>query len=110
MSVSSILGKGASKSNLDKLNSRLEEIIAERTKDLTSKNQKLSEYSSHLSHQVRGPVATLKGLIMLSQENLIQEKECIIQMKKCIEDIDEQIMDINIALHDTERVGLSKKS
>lgn len=98
------------KENLDKINSRLEEIIADRTKDLISKNRKLSEYSSHLSHQVRGPVATLKGLIMLSQDNLIEEKECISQMKKCVDDIDEQIMDINIALHDPDRKGLSKNN
>jgi len=97
------------KENLDRINTRLEEIITDRTKDLISKNRKLSEYSSHLSHQVRGPVATLKGLIMLSQDNLIEEKECIAEMKKCIDDIDEQIMDINIALHDPDRKGLSKK-
>lgn len=94
------------KEDLDRINLKLEEIIAERTKDLLSKNQKLSEYSYHLSHQVRGPVATLKGLIMLSQDNLIEEKECIVQMKKCVDDIDEQIMDINIALHDPSRHGL----
>jgi tetratricopeptide (TPR) repeat protein len=94
------------KEDLDRVNLKLEEIIAERTKDLLSKNQKLSEYSYHLSHQVRGPVATLKGLIMLSQDNLIEEKECIVQMKKCVDDIDEQIMDINIALHDPSRHGL----
>lgn len=98
------------KDNLDRINSRLEEIISDRTKDLISKNRKLSEYSSHLSHQVRGPVATLKGLIMLSQDNLIEEKECIAQMKKCVDDIDEQIMDINIALHDPDRKGLGKKN
>ncbi|KHJ36923.1 hypothetical protein PBAC_29000 [Pedobacter glucosidilyticus] len=94
------------KEDLDRINLKLEEIIAERTKDLLSKNQKLSEYSYHLSHQVRGPVATLKGLIMLSQDNLIEEKECIVQMKKCVDDIDEQIMDINIALHAPSRHGL----
>lgn len=98
------------KDNLDRINSRLEEIIEDRTKDLIIKNRKLSEYSSHLSHQVRGPVATLKGLIMLSQDNLIEEKECITQMKKCVDDIDDQIMDINIALHDPDRKGLGKKN
>lgn len=98
------------KENVDKINHKLEEIIAERTKDLLSKNQKLSEYSSHLSHQIRGPVATLKGLVMLSQDNLIEEKECIGQMRKCVDDIDQKIMDINIALHDPDRHGLSAKS
>lgn len=98
------------KENLNQINLKLEDIIAERTKDLTMKNQKLSEYSSHLSHQIRGPVATLKGLIMLAEEELINEKDYIKQMKKCVDDIDDQIMDINIALHDPSRKGLNKKN
>uniref|UniRef100_UPI00334174C0 histidine kinase dimerization/phospho-acceptor domain-containing protein n=1 Tax=Pseudopedobacter sp. TaxID=1936787 RepID=UPI00334174C0 len=97
------------KENLNKMNLKLEDIIAERTKDLISKNQKLSEYSSHLSHQIRGPVATLKGLIMLAEDELINEREYIKQMKKCVDDIDSQIMDINIALHDASRKGLNKE-
>ncbi len=97
------------KENLNKMNLKLEDIIAERTKDLISKNQKLSEYSSHLSHQIRGPVATLKGLIMLAEDELINEREYIKQMKKCVDDIDAQIMDINIALHDASRKGLNKE-
>lgn len=96
--------------NLNRINTRLEEIIEDRTKDLISKNRKLSEYSYHLSHQVRGPVATLKGLIMLSQDNLIEEKECIEQMKTCVDDIDEQIININSALHDPNREGLSENN
>nr|MBC7612977.1 tetratricopeptide repeat protein [Pseudopedobacter sp.] len=97
------------KANVDKINHKLEEIITERTKDLIYKNQKLSEYSSHLSHQIRGPVATLKGLVMLVQDNLVESKEVITQMKKCVDDIDEQIMDINQALHDPARSNLSQK-
>ncbi|WP_169311979.1 hypothetical protein [Pseudopedobacter saltans] len=97
------------KENLNQINLKLEDIITERTKDLTVKNRKLSEYSSHLSHQIRGPVATLKGLIMLAEDELINEKEYIKQMKKCVDDIDDQIMDINIALHDASREGLNKE-
>lgn len=94
------------KENLNQINANLEDIITERTKDLINKNQKLSEYSSHLSHQIRGPVTTLKGLIMLAEDDLIEEKECIQQIGKCINDIDNKIMNINIALHDSSRQGL----
>lgn len=97
------------KANVDKINHRLEEIITERTKDLIYKNQKLSEYSSHLSHQIRGPVATLKGLVMLVQQDMVDSKDVIPQMKKCVDDIDEQIMDINQALHDPSRSNLNVK-
>ncbi len=99
------------KENVDRINHQLEEIITERTKDLIHKNQKLSEYSSHLSHQIRGPVATLKGLVMLVHDKLVESKDIIPQMKQCVEDIDEQIMDINQALHDPSRshLNVSKK-
>ncbi len=95
------------KNNVDRINHKLEEIIAERTKDLIIKNQKLSEYSSHLSHQIRAPVATLKGLMMLVEDKLVTSNEVAPQIKKCVDDIDEKIMGINEALHDSSRKGLS---
>ncbi|HTN21619.1 MAG TPA: tetratricopeptide repeat protein [Pelobium sp.] len=95
------------KNNVDRINQQLEELIAERTKDLIIKNQKLSEYSSHLSHQIRGPVATLKGLMMLVEDKLVDSNEVSPQIKKCVDDIDEKIMNINEALHDSSKEGLS---
>ncbi|MDB5007148.1 MAG: hypothetical protein JWP45_1541 [Mucilaginibacter sp.] len=68
------------KDNLDRINHHLEEIIDERTKDLQVKNKKLSEYSSYLSHQIRGPIATLKGLMNLEKEGLVDQPECIRMM------------------------------
>ena len=97
------------KENVDRINQKLEEIITERTKDLIYKNQKLSEYSSHLSHQIRGPVATLKGLVMLILGNMVESKDVIPQIKKCVDEIDDQIMDINQALHDPSRLHLHSK-
>nr|WP_294900638.1 tetratricopeptide repeat protein [uncultured Pedobacter sp.] len=95
------------KNNVDRINQQLEELIAERTKDLIIKNQKLSEYSSHLSHQIRGPVATLKGLMMLVEDKLVTSDEVAPQIKKCVDDIDDKIMGINEALHDSSKKGLS---
>ncbi len=94
------------KNNVDRINHQLEELIAERTKDLIIKNQKLSEYSSHLSHQIRAPVATLKGLMMLIEDKIVESSEVSPQIKKCVDDIDAKIMDINEALHDSSRKGL----
>ena len=91
------------KDNLDKVNHHLEEIIDERTKDLQIKNKKLSEYSSYLSHQIRGPIATLKGLINLEKEGLVNKEECFNMMDKCVSEIDNKIMDMSDMLHDPER-------
>ncbi|HYK75853.1 MAG TPA: hypothetical protein VEV16_02665, partial [Daejeonella sp.] len=95
------------KDDLDRVNQHLEDIIQERTKDLRTKNKKLSEYSSHLSHQIRGPVATLKGLLILENDNLIEHEELIQQMKVCVNDIDDKIMHINETLNNPEIRSLS---
>ncbi|WP_374950911.1 tetratricopeptide repeat protein [Mucilaginibacter sp.] len=91
------------KDNLDRVNHHLEEIIDERTKDLQIKNKKLSEYSSYLSHQIRGPIATLRGLMNLEKEGLVDEKECINMMDKCVSDIDQKIIEMSEMLNDTSK-------
>jgi len=88
------------KDNLDRINHHLEEIIDERTRDLQAKNKKLSEYSSYLSHQIRGPIATLKGLMNLEREGLVDQAECINMMDKCVSEIDEKIIEMSDMLHD----------
>jgi cell division protein FtsL len=93
------------KDNLDRINHQLEEIIDERTKDLQIKNKKLSEYSSYLSHQIRGPIATLKGLLNLEREGLVDERECIRMMNKSVSEIDDKIIEMSDMLHDPGRVG-----
>ncbi|WP_423147775.1 tetratricopeptide repeat protein [Rubrolithibacter danxiaensis] len=95
------------KEELDWINHRLEEIIDERTKDLKIKNQKLSDYSWHLSHQIRGPVATMKGLMILENDQLIEHDEFIQQMDKCLKDVDDKITNINESLHDENKMGFS---
>jgi tetratricopeptide (TPR) repeat protein len=91
------------KDNLDRINHHLEEIIDERTKDLQIKNRKLSEHSSYLSHQIRGPIATLRGLINLEKEGLVDQQECISMMDKCVSEIDEKIIDMSDMLHNPSR-------
>lgn len=91
------------KDNLDRINHHLEEIIDERTQDLQIKNKKLSEYSSYLSHQIRGPIATLKGLLNLEKEGLVDQHECIRMMNKSVSDIDDKIIEMSDMLHDPGR-------
>jgi tetratricopeptide (TPR) repeat protein len=94
------------KDNLDRINHHLEEIIDERTKDLQIKNKKLSEYSSYLSHQIRGPIATLKGLMNLEKEGLVDQQECIKMMNKCVGEIDNKIIEMSDMLHDPVKTSL----
>jgi tetratricopeptide (TPR) repeat protein len=94
------------KDYLDRTNQNLEEIIEVRTKDLKNKNKKLSEYSSHLSHQIRSPVATLKGLMLLEGDKLIDNSEFVEQIGKCINDLDDKIININENLNNPSRSGL----
>jgi len=98
------------KENLNTINQNLEEIISERTKDLKIKNKKLSEYSSHLSHQIRGPVATIKGLMLLQKDALMGDKEYIDEVSKCINEIDNRIININAVLNNLSEPGLIPKS
>jgi signal transduction histidine kinase len=90
------------KDNLNQINHHLEEIISDRTKDLKAKNKQLSEYSYYLSHQIRGPIATLKGLMILEKENLIDQSQCIDMMNKCVSDIDEKIIEMSAKLHNKD--------
>lgn len=85
-----------------RVNQLLEHTVDERTKDLQLKNQKLSEYSAHLSHEIRAPIATLKGLLMLEEEKMISHDDLIEKIKICTEAVDEKIHRINDALNDPE--------
>ncbi len=97
------------KEDLDKVNHNLEGIIEDRTKDLIIKNKKLSEYSSHLSHQIRGPIATLKGLILLEKDHLIEKDELMHQIQTCVYDIDDKIVNINETLNSENKESLFKE-
>jgi len=97
------------KENLNRVNHNLEEIIHQRTIDLQIKNRKLSEYSAHLSHQIRGPIATMKGLMILEKESLIEDKDFILEISKCVNEIDDRIININDVLHNLSEPGLIPK-
>jgi hypothetical protein len=90
------------KEELNKVNQNLESIIEERTQDLQVKNLKLSQYSSHLSHEIRSPISTIKGLLILDDEDLIDDQELIGEVKRCVEEIDNKLLNINQMLHNPQ--------
>lgn len=98
------------KEELNRINLHLEELINERTKDLQIKNRKLSEYSAHLSHEIRGPVASMKGLMILEQDHIIEHEELMEKMRICINAIDDKIHLINDMLNDPEIPDLKGNS
>lgn len=96
------------KENLDLINHNLEDIIDERTKDLKIKNKTLSDYSLHLSHQIRGPIVTLKGIVYLEENGLIDQQECTQLIKKCVFEIDDEIISMSKLLNDNSNSDLNK--
>lgn len=88
------------KEDLDRINHYLEDIIETRTKDLKIKNKRLADYSLHLSHHIRGPIATLKGIVYIQENDLIDQSECIQLIKKCVFDIDEEIINMSKMLNE----------
>lgn len=97
------------KDNLDMINQNLEEIIEDRTRDIKIKNKKLSEYSSYLSHQIRSPVASLKGLMLLEKDKLIEKDELLEQIGQCVNDLDDKIININENLNDPLKTSLTNE-
>lgn len=96
------------KENLDRINHHLEDIIDERTKDLKIKNKTLSNYSLHLSHQIRGPIVTLKGIVYLEENGLIDQQEYTELIKKCVFEIDDEIISMSKLLNDDSEPDLNK--
>ncbi|WP_299289788.1 tetratricopeptide repeat protein [uncultured Mucilaginibacter sp.] len=89
------------KEDLDRVNQNLEDIIETRTQDLKVKNKRLSDYSLHLSHEIRGPIATLKGIVYIQENNLIDKDECIELIKKCVFNIDDEIINMSKMLNES---------
>ncbi|WP_422360170.1 ligand-binding sensor domain-containing protein [Reichenbachiella sp.] len=82
---------------LNALNENLEKTVIERTNELVVKNKKLSDYAFLNAHNLRAPVANIKGLIQLMNLDLTpEEKEDYIQkIKEQVEDVDAVLYDIN---------------
>ncbi|WP_420582923.1 ligand-binding sensor domain-containing protein [Reichenbachiella sp.] len=83
--------------SLNELNENLEKTVVERTNELVEKNKKLSDYAFLNAHNLRAPVANIKGLIQLMNLDLTpKEKEDYIEkIKEQVEDVDAVLFDIN---------------
>ncbi|HMG89975.1 MAG TPA: tetratricopeptide repeat protein [Chryseolinea sp.] len=81
---------------LQELNKSLETRIEERSKQLLLQNQKLSDYVFINAHKLRGPVASILGLINLIQEVDPREQAKMIEhLKTCADQLDSIIREIS---------------
>lgn len=88
---------------LSEMNRSLEQIVAEKTVELTRTNEELVKYNSELlqfsytvSHNLRGPVARLLGLAALAdkENDIKQVKELNAYISKTAHDLDLIIKDL----------------
>lgn len=92
---------------LNAVNENLEKKVIERTNELLDKNKKLSDYAFLNAHNLRAPVANIKGLVQLFEFKLsMQEKEEIItQLQIQVEKVDAVLLDINQRLKEDGEVS-----
>jgi signal transduction histidine kinase len=81
---------------LNVVNANLEKMVEARTNELMVKNKTLSDYAFINAHDLRVPVANIKGIIQLFEFNLtMQEKEELLEkLKGQSNDLDDVLIDI----------------
>jgi signal transduction histidine kinase len=96
----------AQKLEIQSINESLEETIVERTleiqesvKTLTLQNQNLEQFSFIVSHNLRAPVARLKGLASLIHYDLDKE-----ELKKITQMIKSASLDLDVVLSDLTHI------
>lgn len=81
------------------LNLNLEKLVLQRTQKIELQNQKLIEYGFLNSHEIRGPVARIQGLLHLSTiDKNMDREELLAMLKKATDEVDQKINEINIML------------
>lgn len=92
-----------SQENLHSLNSHLERLVEERTREVQRQNEQLIRYAYSNAHHLRGPVARLLGLIQLSKMESDLEYAFIFQkIEEQANEIDDVVKGINRELETKE--------
>lgn len=92
------------------LNDNLEALVKQRTAVIESQNQRLREFVFFNSHKIRGPLASLLGLVsLLRQEPLSTEnsKQLIAYLEESAIKLDDVVREVGQQL-DNEQAGTSK--
>jgi tetratricopeptide (TPR) repeat protein len=83
------------KNQLLVINKHLKGLVNEKSKLDKINAIKINELSTHLPHDVRGPLSTLKAIIELDDEKMISHKELVRTLKICVEVLEIKIKRIN---------------
>ncbi|GHN00650.1 hypothetical protein WSM22_21390 [Cytophagales bacterium WSM2-2] len=85
-----------SQENLHNLNTHLESLVDERTREVHRQNEQLIRYAYSNAHHVRGPVARVLGLIQLSKmETDLNYPYLFQKIEEQTKEIDEVVKGIN---------------
>ncbi len=98
---------------IEQMNSNLEVLVAQRTKDLLARNQQLQEYAFYNSHMLRRPIATIMGLfnIIKLEKNLEEKEELFGHLNKTVGELDSVVRKIqHIVDHNEIETPLSRSS
>jgi ligand-binding sensor domain-containing protein len=88
----------AEKNNeIEHINANLEEIVDQRTKVLEDQNKRISEYAFINAHNLRGPLASILGLINLINQEKEHENRMALNkhLSKSAEALDQVVRSIN---------------
>ncbi len=87
---------------ISNINSRLEKIIDERTAELKEKNKKILDFTFFNSHQVRGALARIMGLLgVMGEAKGKKESESVSDLLRAqADELDALLKDINDLLHE----------
>lgn len=77
---------------------RAEEDRARLIDQLTTQNKNLEEFSYVISHNLRSPVASIKGLVNLIRNDKTPQPQLIDMLSKSADRLDEVIIDLNSVL------------
>jgi len=82
------------------INENLESLVKERTSELERKNKALEEYAFINAHELRGPVASILGLVHLMQKLKLSEEEKIYleHLQQSAKKLDEVVSSITQAI------------
>ncbi len=82
------------------LNEELEERVKQRTHELEIQNKKLIEYAFINSHQLRGPLSRILGLInLIEHEEALKGNNILSLLRRSGDDLDKVVRQINETLH-----------
>lgn len=96
---------------ISSINEKLEQTIEERTERIKTQNGKLVNFAFMNSHEIRGPLARVLGLIyLLNKENkALRNDDSFIKLKNASEELDSVVSDASKLLED-EELGIENQN